>query len=141
MIKDDTYFMNIAYKEALKAFIKNEIPVGAVIVKNNKIIAKGHNLRDSKQVITKHAEIIAVEKANKKINNWRLLDCVLYTTLEPCPMCSEVIKASKISKVVYGAKNNNVDTTIINKQIDNIDMIKFCENLIKDAFTNIRNKQ
>ena len=69
MIKDDNYFMNIAYKEALKAFNKNEIPVGAVIVRNNEIVSKGHNLRDSKQVITKHAEIIAIEKANIKLNN------------------------------------------------------------------------
>ena len=141
MIKDDNYFMNIAYKEALKAFNKNEIPVGAVIVRNNEIVSKGHNLRDSKQVITKHAEIIAIEKANIKLNNWRLLDCVLYTTLEPCPMCKEVIKAAKISKVVYGAKNNVIDSNIEAKQINNKIIIDNCEKIIKDAFTNIRNKQ
>ena len=141
MIKDDNYFMNIAYKEALKAFNKNEIPVGAVIVRNNEIVSKGHNLRDSKQVITKHAEIIAIEKANIKLNNWRLLDCVLYTTLEPCPMCKEVIKATKISKVVYGAKNNVIDSNIEAKQINNKIIIDNCEKIIKDAFTNIRNKQ
>ena len=140
MIKDDNYFMNIAYKEALKAFNKNEIPVGAVIVRNNEIVSKGHNLRDSKQVITKHAEIIAIEKANIKLNNWRLLDCVLYTTLEPCPMCKEVIKAAKISKVVYGAKNNVIDSNIEAKQINNKIIIDNCEKIIKDAFTNIRNK-
>ena len=140
MIKDDNYFMNIAYKEALKAFNKNEIPVGAVIVRNNEIVSKGHNLRDSKQVITKHAEIIAIEKANIKLNNWRLLDCVLYTTLEPCPMCKEVIKAAKISKVVYGAKNNVIDSNIIAEQINNKIIIDNCEKIIKDAFTNIRNK-
>ena len=141
MIKDDNYFMNIAYKEALKAFNKNEIPVGAVIVRNNEIVSKGHNLRDSKQVITKHAEIIAIEKANIKLNNWRLLDCVLYTTLEPCPMCKEVIKATKISKVVYGAKNNVIDSNIEAKQINNKIIIDNCKKIIKDAFTNIRNKQ
>ena len=140
MIKDDNYFMNIAYKEALKAFNKNEIPVGAVIVRNNEIVSKGHNLRDSKQVITKHAEIIAIEKANIKLNNWRLLDCVLYTTLEPCPMCKEVIKAAKISKVVYGAKNNIIDSNIITEQINNKGIINNCEKIIRDAFTNIRNK-
>ena len=140
MIKDDNYFMNIAYKEALKAFNKNEIPVGAVIVRNNEIVSKGHNLRDSKQVITKHAEIIAIEKANIKLNNWRLLDCVLYTTLEPCPMCKEVIKATKISKVVYGAKNNVIDSNIEAKQINNKIIIDNCEKIIKDAFANIRNK-
>lgn len=140
MINDDNYFMNIAYKEALKAFNKNEIPVGAVIVRNNEIVSKGHNLRDSKQVITKHAEIIAIEKANIKLNNWRLLDCVLYTTLEPCPMCKEVIKATKISKVVYGAKNNVIDSNIEAKQINNKIIIDNCEKIIKDAFTNIRNK-
>ncbi|MBR4671740.1 MAG: nucleoside deaminase [Bacilli bacterium] len=139
-MNDDNYFMNIAYKEALKAFNKNEIPVGAVIVRNNEIVSKGHNLRDSKQVITKHAEIIAIEKANIKLNNWRLLDCVLYTTLEPCPMCKEVIKATKISKVVYGAKNNVIDSNIEAKQINNKIIIDNCEKIIKDAFTNIRNK-
>ena len=74
---------------------------------NGKIIAKAHNLRDSSQIITKHAEIIAIEKANKKFKNWRLINCTLYTTLKPCRMCQEVINSSKLEKVVYSSESNN----------------------------------
>ena len=135
MTKDDKYFMNIAYNEALKAFNKDEIPVGVVIVKDNKIISKAHNLRDSSNIVTKHAEIIAIEKANKKLNNWRLVNCTLYSTLEPCNMCSEVIKETKIKNVIYAAKGNNSQYTQINDQT----MIKKCENIIKSKFKEIRN--
>ena len=140
-MRNDIYFMKIAYKEALKAYDKNEIPVGVVIVKDNKILSKGHNLRDSKNIVTKHAEIIAIEKANKKLNNWRLNDCILYTTLEPCPMCYETIKACKISRVVYAAESN-IDHKKCNllSQIGNKELIYECEQLIKDAFKNIREK-
>lgn len=140
MIKNDVYYMNQAYKEALKAYDKNEIPVGAVIVCNDKIIARGHNLRDSSKIVTKHAEIIAIEKANKKLNNWRLVECTLYTTLEPCNMCKEVIKESKIKKVVFGAagKNQIIDDNII--QIDDQNMICICENIISKMFKVIREK-
>lgn len=140
MIKNDVYYMNQAYKEALKAYDKNEIPVGAVIVCNDKIIARGHNLRDSSKIVTKHAEIIAIEKANKKLNNWRLVECTLYTTLEPCSMCKEVIKESKIKKVVFGAagKNQIIDDNII--QIDDQNMICICENIISKMFKVIREK-
>lgn len=140
MIKDDVYYMNQAYNEALKAYDKNEIPVGAVIVCKRKIIARGHNLRDSSNIVTKHAEIIAIEKANKKKNNWRLIDCILYTTLEPCNMCKEVIKESKINKVIYGAsgKNPSKEEKII--QIKDQNIIAQCENIICKMFKNIREK-
>ena len=133
--------MKQAYNEAKKAYLKNEIPIGVVIVKDNKIIARAHNLRDSKNIVTKHAEIIAIEKANKKLKNWRLLDTVLYSTLEPCSMCEGVIKESKISKVIYGAKNN-LNNSINNNynQIDSIELITLCENLIKNKFKELRNK-
>ena len=139
MIKNDDYYMNIAYKEALKAFNKNEIPIGAVLVYDNKIVSKAHNLRDSSNIVTKHAEIIAIEKANKKLNNWRLLDTTLYTTLEPCSMCYEVIRAAKIKKVIYGAKSNNkntLDTSI--EQINNKSIIDNCEKIITDLFKTLR---
>lgn len=139
MIKNDDYYMNIAYKEALKAFNKNEIPIGAVLVYDNKIVSKAHNLRDSSNIVTKHAEIIAIEKANKKLNNWRLLDTTLYTTLEPCSMCYEVIKAAKIKKVIYGAKSNNkntLDTSL--EQINNKSIIDNCEKIITDLFKTLR---
>ena len=94
-------FMNEALKEARKAYEKLEIPVGAVIVKNGKIISRAHNLKETKQTATAHAEILAIQKANKKLNNWRLIDCDMYVTLEPCSMCKEVIKQTRIKKVYY----------------------------------------
>ena len=140
MNKDDSYFMNQAYKEALKAYNKNEIPIGVVIVKENKIISKAHNLRDSKNIVTKHAEIIAIEKANKKIDNWRLIDCILYSTLEPCNMCYEVIKETKIKKVIYSAKNDKCDKSNDYIQIKDQELVKKCEKLIKNKFIELRNK-
>jgi tRNA(adenine34) deaminase len=139
MIKDDEYFMNLAYKEAIKAYNKREIPVGAVLVCNNKVLSKAYNLRDSSNIVTKHAEIIAIEKANKKTNNWRLLNTTLYTTLEPCPMCYEVIKAAKINRVVFAAKSDNkLTTNTFSVQINNLDIITNCENIIKDLFKTLR---
>ena len=135
---NDDFFIKESIKEAKKAYKKNEIPVGAVIVLNDGIIAKGHNLRDSKNIITKHAEIIAIEKANKVLNNWRLVDCTLYSSLEPCEMCSAVIKAAKIKRVVYAAKSPEGKSEFI--QIDNPSLINKSESLIKTAFINIRNK-
>lgn len=95
--------MDYAYKEAQKAFLKDEVPIGAIIVKDGIIIAKAHNLREKKQLSTAHAEIIAIEKACKKLGTWRLEGCELYVTLEPCPMCAGAILQSRISKVIYGA--------------------------------------
>ena len=140
MEHDDIYFMNLAFKEAKKAYKKNEIPIGVVIVRNNEIISKAHNLRDSKQIVTKHAEIIAIEKANIKLNNWRLNDCILYTTLEPCEMCDSIIKESKIKKVIYGAKNQNKRNISNHYQINDQNYIKKCESLIKNKFIEIRNR-
>lgn len=139
MIKNDDYFMKLAYKEALKAFDIKEIPVGAVLVCDNKVLSKAYNLRDSSNIVTKHAEIIAIEKANRKINNWRLLNTTLYTTLEPCPMCYEVIKAAKINRVVFAAKSDNKSTSnITSNQINNTDIINNCERIIKDLFKTLR---
>ena len=140
MVRNDEYFIDQAYKEALKAFDKNEIPVGVVIVKDNKIIAKAHNLRDSKNIVTKHAEIIAIEKANKKLKNWRLIDCILYSSLEPCNMCKEVIRESKIEKVIYAAKNGKTTTEDNYTQIFDKKLIDKCTKLIKSKFLEFRNR-
>ncbi|MFI3307004.1 MAG: nucleoside deaminase [Mycoplasmatota bacterium] len=94
-------YMKIALKEAKKAYKNKEIPIGAVIIKDNKVISKAHNLKNSKNIVTKHAEIIAIEKACKKLKSWRLIDCELYVTLEPCMMCTGAIHQSKIKKVYY----------------------------------------
>ena len=95
-------FMKMALKEAKKAYDKLEIPVGAVIVKDGEIIAKAHNLKETKFDTTKHAEILAIQKASKKLESWRLLDCEMYVTLEPCSMCAGAIINSRIKKVYIG---------------------------------------
>ena len=85
-------FMNEALKEARKAYKKDEVPIGVIIVKDNGIISKAHNLVETKKDATMHAEIIAIKKASKKIGNWRLNDCEMYVTLEPCLMCQKAIE-------------------------------------------------
>lgn len=104
-MEKDEKFMKAALKEAYKSFALDEVPVGVVIVKDDKIIARGHNLRETKQDPTGHAEIIAIKKASKKLKSWRLIDCTLYVTLEPCSMCAGAIMWSRIKRVVYGAKD------------------------------------
>ncbi len=101
----DSDFLKLALEEAKKSLAKNEVPVGAIITKNNQIISRAHNLRETKKDTTKHAEIIAIKKACKKLNDWRLNDCVLYSTLEPCPMCAGAIIQARIKKVVYAQKD------------------------------------
>ncbi len=97
--------MKEALKEAKKAYKKLEVPVGAVIVKNGEIIAKAHNLKETKKDTTKHAEILAIQKASKKLGAWRLEDCEMYVTLEPCTMCAGAIICSRIKKVYIGTKD------------------------------------
>ena len=98
-------FMKEALKEAKKAYDKLEVPVGAVIVKDGEIIARAHNLKETKFDTTNHAEIIAIQKASKKLKSWRLLDCEMYVTLEPCSMCAGAIINSRIKKVYIGAND------------------------------------
>lgn len=98
-------FMKIALKEAKKAAKKKEVPIGAVVVKDGKVIAKAHNLREKSNLATGHAEILAIEKANKKLKSWRLDTCTLYVTIEPCPMCAGAIIQSRLKQVVYGAQD------------------------------------
>ncbi len=95
--------MREAIKEAKKAELIDEVPIGCVIVKNNKIISRGYNIRESKQNPAGHAEMVAIIKASKKLNNWRLEDCELYVTLGPCIMCSGAIIQSRIKTVYFGA--------------------------------------
>lgn len=109
-ISNDLY-MREAIKEAKKAELIDEVPIGAIIVHEHKIIARAHNLRESKQQATAHAEIIAIEKACSKIGSWRLENCDLYVTLEPCPMCAGAILQSRIRTVYYGAADSKGGST------------------------------
>ena len=97
-------FMKEAIKEALKAQNEDEVPIGAVIVCNGKIISRGHNKREKSQNAINHGEIIAIEKACKKLKSWRLDKCEIYVTLEPCPMCAGAIANARIKKLVYGCE-------------------------------------
>lgn len=103
MIKDKHYFMGEALKEAKRAQAKDEVPVGAVIVLDGKIIARGHNNKEEKQCAVGHAEIVAIRKATKKLGSWRLCDCEIFVTLEPCTMCCSAITHARIAKLCYGA--------------------------------------
>ena len=95
--------MLLAIEEAKKAFNKKEVPIGAIIVKENEVIARAHNLRETSKNAISHAELIAIQDACNLLGGWRLTDCTLYVTIEPCPMCAGAILQSRIKKVVIGA--------------------------------------
>ena len=104
-MKDDIIYMKAALKEAMKSLKYDDVPIGAVIVKNGNIIAKAHNMKEKTSIATKHAEIIVIEKACRKLKSWYLNDCVLYVTVEPCLMCCGAIIQSRIKRLVYATKN------------------------------------
>ena len=135
----DEYYMGLAIRQAKKALKHNEVPVGAVIVKNNKIISQAYNKREKSQDVTKHAEMIAIEKACKKLKNWRLDDCTIYITMEPCMMCCGAIEQSRISKIVYGTANENFGN-VKNIHIKNIsqECETECRKLVTEFFKNKR---
>ncbi len=142
-------FMDIAIQEAKKAYLEDEVPIGCVLVKDDKIIAKAHNKKVKKNDATAHAEIECIKKASKKINNWHLDDMDMYVTLEPCLMCGGAIVNSRIKNVYYGAKDkkggsfgSNLDIKTI-KNINHYPNSRFFEsseaiNLLKDFFKSKR---
>ena len=105
MCSIDEKYMRIALKLAQKAALEDEVPVGAILVEEGKIIARAYNKREQKNDPTMHAEIIAIRKACQKKKSWRLENCILYVTIEPCAMCAGTILWSRIKRVVYGAKD------------------------------------
>lgn len=143
-------FMKEALKEAKKAYDKLEVPVGCVIVKDGKIIAKAHNQKETKLDTTKHAEILAIQKASKKLKSWRLLDCEMYVTLEPCSMCAGAIINSRIKKVYFGTKDEKTgacgsvlnlfnDYTFNHKvELEEGILKDECEKILKDFFKDLR---
>ena len=130
------YYMKLALQQAKKAYKYEEVPVGAVIVKNNKIIAKAYNKKEKTKNVAKHAEIIAISKACKKLKNWRLDDCEIYVTMEPCMMCCGAIEQSRIKKIIYGVKNENYGSTELLKNVEIISQVceKECRELVQSFF-------
>ena len=129
-------FMKEALIEAEKSLAFDEVPVGAVIVRNEKILARAHNLKNKSNSSLAHAEILAINKASKKIQNWRLNDCDIYVTLEPCPMCASAIKQSRIKNIYYGVESTNMNNHKIFEMIcenkDNNSTVKYYSGLKKN---------
>ena len=147
------YFMGEALKEAKKAYNKAETPIGCVIVKDNIILSRGHNTKELKQDPTLHAEINAIKKATKKLKSWRLLDCDLYVTLEPCPMCAGALLQSRIRKVYIGTPDPKAGA--VGSVLNLLDIEGFnhkvaveygiledqCSKVLKDFFRELRVKK
>ena len=139
-------YMQIALEEALKS--GEDIPVGAVIVKDDKILARAHNTREKDNDITSHAEIIAIREVEKLLNNWRLDGCELYVTLEPCPMCAWAILQSRISKVYFGSYDTNYGAFYSKFDLRKLSNTKIqvyggimeneCDTVLKNFFSKIR---
>ena len=125
-------FVNIIYALAVKSYNNDEVPVGAVVVKNNKILAKAFNKKERTCCSIDHAEIIAIRKASKKLKNWRLDDCDIYVTLEPCPMCASAIKQARIKNVYSAISNRDVNNNILIKKIFEADNINSSVNFVNE---------
>lgn len=144
-MKKPECFMKLALKEAQKAAFEDEIPVGCIIVKGDRIVARGHNLREKKNLTISHAEIETINKANKKLNSWRLNDCDIYITLEPCLMCMGAILDAHFKTVYFGAFDYKAGAisslnVLNNKNLDYKPLAyggileEECSKLIKDYF-------
>lgn len=149
--RDDNYYLNQAFLEAKKAFNKDEVPVGCVIVKDGQVIGRGHNTVESDKYAFAHAEINAIKEANESVGGWRLDGSTIYISLEPCPMCAGAIIRSRIDRLVYGVKDpkrgcagslynlledDNFNHTLEVTYIENKD----CLDLLQGFFINKRKK-
>jgi tRNA(adenine34) deaminase len=145
--------MKEAIREARRAQEIGEVPIGAVVVKGDRIVGRGHNLRETDQDPTLHAEMVAIRQAANQLGSWRLNDCSLYVTLEPCPMCAGAILLSRIKRVVYGAMDpkggcagslmNLLQDERFNHQSEVVDgwMRDECSALLSDFFRELRRKR
>lgn len=148
--KEDTYFMKEALRQAEKAAALGEVPIGAVLVKEGKILARGYNRRNTDKTTLAHAELAAIRKASRHIGDWRLEECTLYVTLEPCPMCAGAIVQARIPRVVAGCMNpkagcagsvlNIFDTPGLNHRVlfEKGILEKECAHLLQDFFKELR---
>ena len=151
-MKREEKYMKLALKEARKAELIDEVPIGCVIVKDDKVIARGFNRRESKRMVISHAEIEAINKANKSLKAWRLEECDIYITIEPCIMCAGAIIQGRFKRVIYGAKDfkggafgssiNVLDALNINHRPEIIGgvMEEECSLLISNYFKKKREK-
>ena len=151
-MNDDEKYMKLALDCSLKAYQIDEVPVGAIIVSNGKIIAKCWNKKENYKDATMHAELLAIKKACKKLNSWRLNNCTMYITLFPCPMCASAIVQARIKKIVIGAptkdlKNEQIVNMIFEDSIkkNNLTLTKYvledkCTKILKDFFKHKRLK-
>ncbi|OGB83267.1 hypothetical protein A3F66_01735 [candidate division TM6 bacterium RIFCSPHIGHO2_12_FULL_32_22] len=129
------HFMKLALKQAEKALLRDEVPIGAIVVdKDGTILSRAYNLVQKKKSPLAHAEILAIEKAAKKIGDWRLAECTIYVTLEPCSMCMSVIDLSRISKLVFASKSSKYGYKINEALIFNRNRskLKIVENILAD---------
>lgn len=148
----DEKYMQIALKEAEAAFLQGEIPVGAVIVCRNEVIASAHNLKEDRHDPTAHAELLAIQAACDYLGRWRLSDCTMYVTLEPCPMCAGALVQSRIRRLVYGAYDvkagaagsviDLLDHPRLNHQVFVTSGVldRECQDILQRFFENLRNK-
>lgn len=144
-------FMESALKCARKAFDEGEVPIGAVVVLDGKVIARGHNRRTGRQIATAHAEVEAIEKACKKLKSWRIPECELYVTLEPCPMCMGAALNARIKKIYFGAyedKGRSLTCEIANAnllnhriEVEGGVMEEECRRILSDFFSLMRSRE
>ena len=152
MIQEEKY-MKAAIREAKKAYALEEVPIGCVIVQNDRIVARGYNRRNTEGNTLAHAELTAIKKASKKTGDWRLEDCTLYVTLEPCQMCSGAIVQARIKRVVVGCMNpkagcagsilNLLDVKEFNHQVELTTGVREeeCSRMMKEFFRELREKR
>lgn len=148
----DEYYMNLALEEARRAYHKKEVPIGAIIVRDNEVIAAAHNLRESEKNAISHAEVIAIDEACRRLRGWRLTRSTLYVTIEPCPMCAGAILQSRIDRVVIGAMDPKAGAcgSIVNllamKEFNHQPEVVTgvledeCSNIMKDFFKDLRRR-
>ena len=139
---NDEYFMNRALDMAREAYKMDEVPVGCIIVKDNNVIASAYNRKEIDNIATYHAEVVAINRACRMLKTWRLDGCTMYTTVEPCMMCTGAILQSRISRVVYGTSNESFGylSKIDNYKLEIVSGIlkDECSSLMSDFFKNKR---
>lgn len=143
---DDSYYMSLALAEARQAFELGEVPIGAVLVMDGQVIASGHNMRETWNDSTAHAEVIVIREACKRLNRWRLTGATLYVTIEPCPMCAGALVMSRVDRVVYGSPDykagaveslfNIVQHTALNHRLEVTAGVRAdeCSGIMKEFF-------